>query len=355
MSDFRFKRLERYRVGGTGDKMELSIPIPKTSSGKEYRLCPISECIPRLFLFGDAPAERKISEENIERVRRQPGTPGTTCPYCGNDAPDRDFIHPEDIEAAKEYIKWAASQDIGEYIEDLAKDFNQKMKKVGQSLFSVEIDVKHAKLSRPYVWREDLLRNLACDVCGREYGVYAVALYCPDCGSPNVHVHIQREMELIKQQISMAEKIASDGDKELAYRLLGNAHEDVLTVFETYLKTIYRFLVKGQLPSEKAKKLVTKQAIGNRFQNIERGRELFNNIGVDPFDCLSSDNLDILRLNIEKRHVVGHNLSVADEAYVAVTQSEQPGRTVNLLANEINQFAEISLSIVLRLEKLLRQ
>ena len=135
MSDFHFKRLERYRTGGTRNKMELSIPLPKTSGGKEYRLCPIDDCVPRLFLLGDAPAKQKISEENNPRARRMPGTPGITCPYCGNDAPDNDYIHPEDVKAAQKYIEWAAVEDIGEYIEGFAKKFNREVKKVGRGIF----------------------------------------------------------------------------------------------------------------------------------------------------------------------------------------------------------------------------
>ena len=57
-----------------------------------------------------------------------------------------------------------------------------------------------------------------------------------------------------------------------------------------------------------------------------------------------------LRINIEKRHVVGHNLSMADETYSESTQFEQPGRTVHLLSDEISSFASICSSVVIGLE-----
>ena len=350
MSDFRFKRLEQYQVGGTRDKMDLSIPFPRTPSGKMYRLCPVDDCAPRLFLLAETPTEQKISEENNAHIRRLPGTPGITCPYCGNDAPDNDYTHPEDLKAAKEFIKWAAMEDAGEYMEGLAKNFNREVKKAGKGIFSVEMDFKRSRMTRPHVWREDLLRNLSCDICGREYGVYAIALFCPDCGSPNIHIHIHREVELITHQIHLAEKLSVEGDQELIYRLLGNAHEDVLTMFETYLKTIYQFLVKKIFPLEEAKNLISKRVIGNKFQNIERGRKLFTKINIDPYDGLEDSDLEFIRRNIEKRHVVGHNLSMADEAYAESTQAEEPGRTVHLLADEITRFAYICSSVVTRLE-----
>lgn len=59
--------------------------------------------------------------------------------------------------------------------------------------------------------------------------MFAIALFCPDCGAPNLALHFARETELVGQQVDLAE---SQDRQELAYRLLGNAHEDVLTAFE---------------------------------------------------------------------------------------------------------------------------
>lgn len=351
MSHFRFKRLEQHKTGGTRDKMELTIPAPQSPSGKIHRCCPVPNCVPNLFQLGLTPANQTIAEEHLGLIRRNPGTPGITCPYCGHDAPDDEYVFRGDIKAAQDYIKWAAAQDVGDHLEQWARDLNRKLKRSGGGFISMEMKVKRSHRSRPFVWREDLLRDLTCDICGRAYGVYAIALFCPDCGTPNLHVHFQREIDLIDDQIELAKRIEGEGKKELAYRLLGNAHEDVLTAFETYLKTIYRFLVKKRMTPEEATKLCTKKEIGNRFQNIERGRALFTKLGIDPYAHLDETDLSFLRLNIEKRHVVGHNLSMADEAYVQAAQTEQPGQTVTLLAGEITRFAVICQTVVVRLMK----
>lgn len=205
-------------------------------------------------------------------------------------------------------------------------------------------------MTRPFTWREDLLRNLACDICGREYSVYAIGLFCPDCGGRNAYIHFQREGALINQQIALAQQQKADGEQELAFRLLGNAHEDVLTAFEAYQKTIYRYLVTKRFLAAEAEKLRSKKAIGNKFQNIERGKKLFAKLTIDPYDQSKQAELEILELNIQKRHVVGHNLSLSDDAYAESVQSEQPGTTVTLLAEEISKFAEVCGSIIRRLE-----
>ena len=349
MSEFRFRRLERHKIGGSRNQMELSIPPPQSPTGMIYRCCPVPNCTPNLFQLGEAPHDQATSNDRTHLIRRAPRTPGITCPYCGHDASDDEFVFRGDIEAAKKYIEWAVKQDVGDHLEKITHDFNRKMQQAGGGLFSMKMDIKRSRQSRPFVWREDLLRNLICDICRRRYGVYAIALFCPDCGARNLHVHFQREVELLNQQIDLAKKVGHEANPELAYRLLGNAHEDVLTAFETYLKTIYRFMVKRRLPKE-AEGLCSKKAIGNHFQNIERGQKLFAKTSIDPYKNLSEADLNFLRLNIEKRHVLGHNLGLADEAYVEVAQTEQPGQTVTLLAEEITCFAEICRVVVQYIE-----
>ncbi len=77
MREFRFNRLERHRIGGTRDEMQLSVPIPKSPSGKVYRYSPYPDAAPRLFLLGDAPVERTVTDAHaracaLSRARRRP-------------------------------------------------------------------------------------------------------------------------------------------------------------------------------------------------------------------------------------------------------------------------------------------
>jgi hypothetical protein len=65
---------------------------------------------------------------------------------------------------------------------------------------------------------------------------------------------------------------------------------------------------------------------------------------------MTVEDTDLLRLNIQKRHVIGHNLGVADEHYVELTQAEQPGETVALIGEETGRFAQLCLRVVTALE-----
>lgn len=347
MSHFRFKRLEKYRVGGTKRRMELNIPLPKSPSGKIYRWCPNNDCMPGLFLLGDAHSPENL---DVSQLRRTPGTSGTTCPYCGIDADDDEFNYEGDIRAIHKYIEWAVSKDVNKHLEEMARDFNRSQHSGG--LISLKMDVKSSRSPEPRAWREDLIRNLACEICGREYGVYAIAIFCPDCGCKNLKVHFEREIQLVIQQIDLAEQVADD-NTELSYRILGNAHEDVLTAFETYQKTIYKYMFKRSFSDEVARRMTNKRVIGNRFQNIDRAKELYENLSINPFSVLTANELKLMTLNIEKRHVIGHNLSMADEVYSGTEERERPGTTVEILADEISEFAETAKKVIVELELLI--
>ena len=347
MKDLKFRQLEKYRSGGTRDLMELSLPLPKSPSGKFYQYSPNPEATPRLFLIGEAPEDRVIADEHGSRIWRDPRPGQTVCPHSGHVANDEEFIHADDIEAVKKHVLWMAENDVGDWLGNLAKEFNREMGK--GSFITMKMEHKPRRLAKPLAIREDLLRSLDCEICGRAYGVYALALFCPDCGAPNVSRHFRREIELVGKQTALADKLDEQGRKEIAYHIMGNAHEDVLTAFEATLKTVHAYLVRTHLP-ERLNKLTGKKAVGNAFQNVEHGKEVFAKIGINPFDRLSQDEIDHIRLNIQKRHVLGHNLGMADEHYAHFAEDHEPGETVTLIGEDIRRFADQCLKVVERLE-----
>lgn len=340
--DFRLKRLERYRTGGTGDKMELSIPLPQSPTGKNNRHCPRVGCVPGLFQLGGIIEGRELAEKDLPLIRRKPGDKGTTCPYCGHDDEDTNFHSAEDIEAVKKHMQWALQADTDDLIYEMMRD---AFKDSG----IIKIIKTGGASPPPHFEREDLKHEVMCDICKRTYAVFAAALFCPDCGSSNIHVHFRREMELVMQQIDIAEEVEAKGNAELAYRLLGNAHEDVLTAFESYHKAIYRHLVFKRFP-EQCTMLCSKKTIGNRFQNVERGRELYAKFELDPYASLERDELDSLVRNVSKRHLIGHNLGITDETFKEENKDGKLGQTITILAEEVAQFGELCTKVIVQFQ-----
>lgn len=318
--------------------MKLSYPAPRTPNGRVYRFSPNPQAHPRHFVLGDVVADIDVTDALRSRMKHDPRTKKTVCPYSGTVAEDQVFVHPDDVKAAVEMVKHDAVQDVQDAVSEMLKNAF-KGGSSSNSFIKVTASSKPSTPKpRPRFARQDLMRELVCDHCGRDYGVFAIGLFCPDCGAPNLRLHFVRETELVGDQVALAEEIAGDKE-ELAYRLLGNAHEDVLTAFEATLKTVYLHgkssAGNNQLPK-----------VGNDFQNVDKALKRFEELGLNPFTGLSDEEMDALRLNIQKRHVIGHNLGVVDEKFATHENDAKVGETVNLVGEDINQFAAISQKVI---------
>jgi hypothetical protein len=336
----RFNNLDRYRTGGTGSKMQLSVPLPKTPDGRTYRYSPNEAAQPRHFVLGPVVGEVPLTEALRKRMKQEPRSKQTVCPYSGVVAEDDEFTHPEDRKAALELVKHAAVADVQDELARMFEGLNRSTSR--NSIIKITAKVDRSSRPKPRFTRKDLVRELVCDHCGRDYGVYAIGLFCPDCGAPNLRLHFGREVDLVGAQVDLAEGLDVEHE-ELAYRLLGNAHEDVLTAFEATLKAVYLYRVAqggGATPPK----------VGNDFQNLEKARRRFAELSFDPFGYLTADELDMLKLNIQKRHVIGHNLGIVDDKFAPYDPDAKVGETVQLVGEDIRQFAFISQRVVDQLD-----
>lgn len=331
------RRLGDMRPDGT---INMAVPLPMSSTGKVRRCCPNPECRPGLFLLGDGPETISDCESGMRRV---PQSGGTTCPYCGTDGEDLDWLCPEDADHAHEHLVWASERGVVQDLQRISKRFNRELS--GNPL-GISIEIEDDNRPAPSTWIEDLLRELACNRCGRKYGVYAVGLFCPDCGGANLAAHFNREVELIGWQLDLAEGAE---DRELGWRLLGNAHEDVLTALETHLKTVYRFTVLKRYDDEERYRFLKKGA-GNVFQNQERAVACFAGLGIDIHGDLDDSERQLLEVYVSTRHVIGHNLGIVDQRFADATTDGQEGETVPLVVGDVRRFAALAMDIVAGLE-----
>lgn len=333
----QFRNLGRYRTGGTGSRMTLSIPLPKTPDGRVYRYSPNEKALPRHFVLGEVVENFAISEEARKRMKQPPRTKQTVCPYSGVIADDQDFTHPDDIKAAHKMVEHAAAADMENAIHGMFRDMDRKFS--SSKFIKIKASPRSAPKPRPRFSRRDLLRELVCDHCGRDYGVFAIGLFCPDCGAPNLRLHFARETEIVAQQVALAE--AQEGHEELAYRLMGNAHEDVLTAFEATLKAVYLYGL-----DQRGAGALEPKPIRNDFQNVEIAQRRFAELDFDPFAALSADELAALKLNIQKRHIIGHNLGIMDEKFADQAGDARVGETVHLVGEDIRAFAALAQRVI---------
>lgn len=334
----RLQNLSKYKVGGTSSRMKLEVPIPKTPDGRVYRYSPNENAHPRHFVLGGIDSAISATDEARARMRVAPGSEQTVCPYSGVVADQQDFTHPDDLKAVHKVVEHAALADMEAAVADMLKGV------VGKSRGAIRYQPgRSSPKPRPRFSRSDLMRELICDHCGQDYGVYAIGLFCPGCGAPNLRLHFAREAELVRTQVELAEAQAATSE-ELAYRLLGNAHEDVLTAFEATLKTVYLFGVVERTGAPPAK------LPQNDFQNVEKARKRYAELSIDPFTGLVARELDVLKLNIQKRHVIGHNLGVVDAKFAEHASDARVGETVAIVGADIREFATVAQKVVNQLD-----
>lgn len=337
----RFRNLGRFRTGGTENRMQLSVPLPRTPDGRVYRYSPNEKALPRHFVMGDVIENFVVSDAARTRMKQSPRSKQTVCPYSGVVADDQDFTHPDDVKAALKMVEHATLADVENAFHDMFRGLERKFS--SSKFLTIKAGPRSAPKPRPRFSRRDLLRELVCDHCGRDYGVFAIGLFCPDCGAPNLRLHFAREVEIVVQQIELAD--AQEDRQELAYRMMGNAHEDVLTAFEATLKAVYLYGLGqrgAQAPEPKP--------VRNDFQNVDNGQRRFAELSFDPFSLLTEEERTALRLNIQKRHIIGHNLGIMDEKFADHAADARIGETVRLVGEDIRQFAALAQRVVANLD-----
>ena len=247
-------------------------------------------------------------------------------------------MHFSDIEAITKQIKHDVAADVSDWLGDWARDFNRRQPRSG----FITMKMGHKPRHRP---------RPVCDPRGTCCAIFpamsarAPTLFMPSRFTVPIAARpISRCISVVKSRWytsnsrSPLSKTARTG-LNLPFGSWVTPMKMSLTAFETTLKTVYRHLVRRDMPEHVAE-LCGKKAIGNAFQNVGHGRKKYAPLGIDPFVVLSEEALAHIALNIEKRHVIGHNLGIADEHYVALTQTDQPGETVSLIAEDIGRFAD---------------
>ncbi len=350
----KFKNLEKFSKGKTGSTYKLELPTPKSSSGKTEMICKNLKCKPQHFMMGPR-SENIILELDKKSFKFEPGAVGVNCPYCGEGNYEQNLISERDKKAAVKMVEEAVYADAANAISDmLSKAFgSNRSRSSSRGGFSISTSVKsspkaYPKYARPY--REDLLRNTECLDCGRCYGVYALAFFCPDCGNSNFMQHFNHESVLIDKQLALSVDVKESGDSELACRLVGNALEDSLTVFETFLKRGFLLLEKEYnknfLEQSKDSKNIKSHSLKNteekdlksRFQNLYNAHLKYLDIGIDIKLNVSETDLQIISSITQKRHVIGHNLSLMDSNMVEKLDVDGEGKTVPIAAKEVQDF-----------------
>ena len=336
----KFDGMQRYRTGRSAEGLdEFNVPLRPDEDGFFGRECPNEDCDTQYFKIGTTiPDGMDEAAENFSQGN-------LTCPYCGT----IDNMQRFHTQAQVEWIKSMMIRDIHKAFGDMMENTFRPLRRPSGGLFSIRVEVKRGALPsvRHYV-EEKLKQEIACDKCRFKYAVFGISFHCPLCGRGSLAQHLERSVATVHILAQEAERIGGEHGSDVGERMLGNALEDVVSVFECFLKQVYRYAVRKLHPKEDSEKLIGKVKVN--FQRLSGAEEFFRrDLGIEIFAALSTDERDMLESSFSKRHVLTHNLGLVDEKYKDQARAwERTGAELSLTAEEVIRSLDIVARVVAR-------
>jgi hypothetical protein len=333
-----FHDMKKFRTGKSAEGHDLfSVPLEADEDGMLGRECPNEECQPKYFKMSTSIPD-EISKKGVEFSQID-----VTCPYCGT-IDNMQHFH------TKSQIKWIKSiifRDVTKTVQDMMGNVFKPVRPTPGGMFSISMTFKPGPLPsvRHYV-EEKLRRNVACDKCGYTYAVYGISFHCPLCGEGNLLQHLKRSAEVIKVLVDESERIGKEKGQEVGQQMVGNALEDVVGLFEAFLKHVYQYEVKRKFSKEEADAKIKK--IGTTLQRLEGAETLFSkDLGFELFAECDEQDKSFLQDQFLKRHVLTHNLGLIDKKYIEKAQAyEKQGAELEIKPDHVSKALDIAVGIV---------
>lgn len=325
----KFNSMEPYRTGRSPEGCdEFSVSLQPDEDGFFGRECPNEDCDTQYFKIGTSiPDGMEGAVENISEGQ-------LTCPYCGT----TDNMQRFHTQAQVEWIKSMMFRDVHKAFGDILDNAFRPLQRPSGGLVSIRVEVKRGALPsvRHYV-EEKLKQEIIYNKCGFRCAVYGISFHCPLCGKGSLTQHLEQSGATVRILAEEAERISSEHGSDVGDRMLGNALQDVVSIFEGFLKQTYRYAVRRHESKVEAEKLF--QKIKVNFQRLSGAEEFFRrDFGLEIFSAISAEDRDLLELFFSKRHVLTHNLGLIDEKYKDQVRAwERTGSEVPLTADEVVQ------------------
>lgn len=284
---------------------EFRISLPTDEKGMIGRECPKSDCL------------------GYFKIELGTGLQGDNlpchCPYCGHTDSSNEFYTP----AQNKYIESIVISQITKALKKDIEAWDRDLRHQTRGGF-LKLSVEYRGHSHPvhYYVEKDLETEVVCDKCTLHYAIYGVFGYCPDCRTHNTRQILEKNLELVEKQISLAAKA---DDPELTAYLIADALENVVSAFDGFGRELCRI----QTPPESIS-----------FQNIVGARDrLLKAYGFDLSSSVSPDEWESVNRGFQKRHLFAHNMGVVDKAYLSKANDANAieGRKVSLNIDEIRE------------------
>ena len=304
---------------------QITVAVPKDEDGFLGRECPEDDC--------------------KKYFKIKPGT-GLTgdglpchCPYCGYTGSTNRFWTPEQIEYAESIAFREVYGAVGRDLKQL--EFEHKPKPGG---FGIGISLKVKPGTPPPIqyYREKALEtHVTCNECTLQYAVYGVFGFCPDCGVHNSLQILQRNLEIARRLLALAE---SQADTEIRRELIEAALKSCVSAFDSFAQArVSTFCAKAHRP-EKVSSI--------RFQNMRAfAAGMKAHFDIDVQRETPADDWMFVHQCFMRRHLLTHTSGVIDQKYRDETGEGRHllGRRVAVSAADVERLATIVEALGVRL------
>jgi len=333
-----FHDMKKYRTGRSSEGNDLfNIPLKADEDGMIGRECPNEDCQPKYFKMSmTIPDEISKKIEDFSQI-------DLTCPYCGM----VDNMQHYHTKSQIEWIKSMMFRDVAKTFQNMLKSSFKPMPRTSKGMFSISITYKpgHLPSVRHYV-EEKLKQTVVCDDCGYNYAVYGISFHCPLCGNGNLIQHLNRSANIIRVLLEEHERVSQERGQEVGQQMVGNALEDVVGLFEAFLKHIYQYEIKRRFSKEDAEAKIMKIRVN--FQRLEGAEALLSkDLGFTLFAECDQEDRNFLQEQFLKRHVLTHNLGLVDKKYIEKAQVyEKQGAELDIKSIDVTKALEIVVGVV---------
>ena len=281
--------------------MIVNIPMTFESDEKGYfdRQCPNENC---LFEFKILMKDwkEKVSDEEVH------------CPMCGHVAPSKSWYTEEQLDAIHENaLNYAESYALRE-LDKVFRNFERSMK--GNKYIKVKYKSHRPAtfVNNPIGAKEDWALEITCDTCGTSYSVIGSAYFCPCCGYNSAGSVFDNSIDTISKMVNsldemkqtLSEQLDRDTAENMCRSMLENSLGQIVSAFQKFAQCRY-------------KELTGIEQRVNDFQMVDKGSKLFFDATSKGYEYfLSLDELDLMKLLFQRRHILEHNSGIVDQKYI---------------------------------------
>lgn len=283
---------------GRMNGLSVSVGIEADEKGYIDKQCPNEDCE---FIF-------KVNEEDWTNIFKDEAV---WCPLCRYEAPADQWFTIEQVEYAKAEALAVIQGKIHNSLRSGAQKFNQNQPK--SSFISISMKVAGGPKRThaiPAKAAELMQLEIQCESCESRFAVIGSAYFCPACGYNSVIRTFRDSLRKIRAKkdsvgIVRAALTESNGkdEAELTCRsLIETCISDGVVAFQKYCEGMYGKYGKAPV---------------NAFQRLDQASELWKNSIHKGFDSwLSAEEIKLLGILYQKRHLLAHNEGIVDAKYI---------------------------------------